>query len=392
MSSEVVDGLGQPLDRESRSMNAIGKRLIKEFQGDDLVGMGAEVAYHLIFSIPPFILLVVVAAALVNQFTHVAVVPTLQSFVDQRAPAAVQSVLHSVITHAVGEVSGGAASIGAVVTALVALWSGSNGMSSFMKGFNRAYDAEEDRSFIRRKLIAVGLTVALIVSTLVAFALFVFGRQIGAWIAGRVGLGSLFSITWNIARWPVAVVFMMIVLSLLYYFGPNVEQRFRWVSAGSVAAMVLWVAAVFGFKLYLMVANPGSTYGAFGGLVVFLFFLYVTSVIFLFGAELNAVLERRFEGDMAGSPVTRDASIDGGTAQTDVRDRLAPAPPLSQPDRVPSWQMAVSAVPNGEETPRGAPNGRVEHRTTHALLTGVTAAGVAGTLGWLMGRRRSRGG
>ncbi len=369
MSSEAVEGLGKPHTDNPRSVTALGKRFVKEFQSDDLAGMGAEVAYHLIFSIPPLILLVVMAAALVNQFTHVAVVSTLQTFVDQRAPAEMQGVLHSVITHAVGEVSGGAASIGAVLTALIALWSGSNGISSFMKGFNRAYDAEEDRSFIRKKLTALGLTLALIVSTLVAFALFVFGRQIGAWIAGRVGLGNLFSITWNVARWPVAVLFMMVVLSLLYYFGPNVEQSFRWVSAGSVVATVLWVAAVFGFKLYLALSNPGSTYGAFGGLVVFLFFLYVTSIIFLLGAELNAVLERRFEGDMAGSPVTRSAPVDGGTARQDVRASLEPAQPIPQPELSFSRAITVSAPPDAGESllgDRERPHGSsIEERADH---------------------------
>ena len=373
MSSEVADGLGKQPEQEQGSVKAFGKRFIKEFQTDDLTGMAAQVAYHLIFAIPPLILLTVMVAALFNQYTHLSVVSTLQGFIDKRAPADLQSVLDSVINNAIGKVSGGTASIGVATTALVALWSGSNGISSFIKGFNRAYNVEEGRSFIKMKLLALGLTLALIFVMIVAFALFVFGRQIGLLIADQAGLGGQFVTVWNIGRWPVAIVFFMVLLSLLYYVGPNVDQGFKWASYGSVLATALWIAAVFAFKLYLTVSNPGSTYGAFGGIVVFLFFLYITSLIFLIGAELNAVLEWRHNGRaMAESPPIGPvyASPDSTSIQNGADpvscDHRSMTPGPSNPH--PSRQMAKS------------------------IMTGFAAAVVAAALGWLLGRNKPRTG
>ena len=383
MSSEVADGLGEPRTEDARSVRVVGKRFITEFQRDDLTGQAAEVAYHLIFAIPPLMILVVMAAALLNQYSHLAVVSSLHGFVDKHAPATTIPVLDSVIDNAVGKVGGGAASLGAASTALIALWSGSNAISSFMKAFNRAYDVDEARSFIKKKLVALGLTLALIVVIILAFALFVFGRQIGVWIADQVGVGSAFSLAWSIGRWPAGVILMMLLLTFLYYLGPNVEQSFRWITVGSIVATLLWIVAIFGFKLYLAISNPGSTYGAFGGLIVFLFFLYITSLIFIIGAELNATLENRFDKRMAGGPLSDGPlSVDGGVAARSVRlnpiqlqSKLEPEDPMNDGSR--------AEIEPTMETNR---------RNRQALLTGFTAAGLAGALGWLVGRRGSRTG
>src|SRR5699024_8192759 len=130
---------------------------------------------------------------------------------------------------------------------------------------------------------------------ILAFTMFVFGQQIGSWVADKVGLSSAFELAWNIARWPMAIIFIMFMLAVLYYLGPNVEQSFHWISPGSVIATILWVIVVFGFKFYVTYANPGSAYGAVGGVVVLLFFLYLSSIVFLIGAEVNAVLQRRYD-------------------------------------------------------------------------------------------------
>ncbi len=385
MSSEVADGLGDPRTEDVRSVRVVGKRFITEFQRDDLPGQAAEVAYHLIFAVPPLIILVVMAAALLNQYSHLAVVSSLHGFVDNHAPSSTIPVLDSVIDNAVGKVGGGAASIGAATTALIALWSGSNAVSSFMKAFNRAYDVDEARPFIKKKLLALGLTLALIVVIVLTFALFIFGRQIGVWIADKVGLGSAFSLAWSIGRWPAGVILVMLLLTFLYYLGPNVEQSFRWISVGSIAATLLWILAFFGFKLYLALSNPGSTYGAFGGLVVFLFFLYVTSLIFIIGAEINATLENKFDKRMAGGPLSDGPdSVDGGAAARSVRLNPIQFQPKPEPEPVDPLDDASRA--------KIEPSTETNRRNRHVLVTGFTAAGVAGALGWLVGRRGSRAG
>jgi membrane protein len=207
--------------------------------------------------------------------------------------------------------------------------------------------------------------------------LFVFGRQIGVWIADKIGLGSLFSSLWNIGRWPVAVILVMLFLSLLFYLGPNIDQDWRWVSPGSIFATLLWVITVFGFKFYLAVSNPGSAYGIFGALVVLLFFLYVTGLIFLLGSELNAVILKRSD------EATKQAAL------TEAQAENPPSTPtvVTQSQPRPSPMLTpLTASSGAERVPAADSNMPVP------LLAGGAAAvaGVGGLIGWFVGRRGAR--
>lgn len=276
-------------------LKELGKRTFSEFKDDEVTEMAAGVAYHAIFAIPPMIIFIVTLAALVGQITSVDVAGMLRDSINERAPADTRELLTGLVDSAIADVSGGVASFGVIISAAVALWSGSNGISTFIRAFNRAYDVDEDRPFIKKKAVSIGLTILMGVLIILAFVLFVFGQQIGSWGAGQLGLGSAFEIAWNILRWPLAVAFIVFLLAVLYYLGPNVEQTFHWISPGSIVATLLWIAVVFGFKIYVTFSNPGSAYGAVGGVVVLLFFLYLTAIVFLIGAEVNAVLQRRYD-------------------------------------------------------------------------------------------------
>lgn len=271
------------------------KEVMAQFSADDVPGLAAEIAYHLTFALAPLLIFVISMAAILDQFTGIDVTGQLQDLITEHAPGEAQDVLDTLVTNAVTEADGGVASFGAIASLLVALWSSSNGVATLMKAFNRAYDVPEQRSFVAKKGIAIGLTVLMTVCVILAFVLFVFGADIGEWVADWFGLGSVFNWVWNIGRYPVAVIFIMFLLALLYYFGPHIEQSFRWISPGSVVATVLWLIVVFGFQIYLNFADPGSAYGVFGGLIVLLFFLYVTGIVFLVGAEVNAVLGHRYD-------------------------------------------------------------------------------------------------
>lgn len=356
-----------------------GKRFMAEFKSDDLPGMAAETAYHLVFAIPPILILLVTAAAMLNTFTDIPVVENLRSIVDQRAPADLKAVFDSSIDNAINQASGGAVSIGAAVTLIIALWSGSNAVTSLVKGLNRTYDVDEERGLVKKKGLAFGLTVLFLLLFNASFVLFVFGHQLGAWIAGQIGLGPVFSSVWNIVRWPVAVVLVMLFLSLLFYLGPNLEQKWRWVSPGSIFATLLWVIVVFGFKFYLAVSNPGSAYGIFGALVVLLFFLYVTGLIFLIGSELNAVILKR---------------SDEATKQVALAEAQAANPPSTptvasrnQP-RQPPMLTPLTAASEIDRAPA------TESTLPVPLLAGgaAAAAGVGGLIGWIVGRRGARDG
>jgi len=369
-------GSASPL--KQRAMD-FGKRFMAEFKSDDLTGMAAETAYHLIFAIPPILILLVTVAAMLNTFTDVPVVENLRSMVDQHAPADLKTVFDSTIDSAINKASGGAVSIGAAVTFIVALWSSSNAVTSLIKGLNRTYDVDEERGLIKKKVVSLALTLMFLVLFNAAFVLFVFGRQIGVWIAGKVGLGSVFSSLWNIGRWPVAVVLVMLFLSLLFYLGPNLDQDWRWVSPGSIVATLLWVVVVIGFKFYLAVSNPGSAYGIFGALIVLLFFLYVTGLIFLLGSELNAVILKRSD------EVTKQAALN--EAQAENPQSAPVVVTQSEPRQTPRLAplRASSAIDQ-------APAPDTDSNMPVPLLAGgaAAAAGVGGLIGWFVGRRGAR--
>lgn len=267
---------------------ARAKRLIEHIKTDDVFGMSAEIAYHWIFAIPPLLLLVVMSGALLDQATDVNVVGQLRSQIDDRAPADTASVLNNLVDNAVAEVGGGAASLGVLIAAVLALWSGSNAMSALMKAFNKAYAVNEDRPFVRKRMVTLGLTLLLVGILNGAFVVLVYGRAIGAWVADQAGAGRAFEIFWGLIQWPLAILGIVVVLGLLYWIGPNVERPRRWVTPGSIAATALWLLLVLGFGVYLRFSDPGSAYGVMGGVIVLLFFLYLTAAVLLIGAEIDA--------------------------------------------------------------------------------------------------------
>jgi len=302
-----------PMDwRSLAAVKTLGKELYTEVKQDKVTTLAAAFAYHTVFAIPAMMILLVTVAALVNQATDVQVTENLRDFISDRAPAETKDLLNSIVDNAIAKVGGGGASLGIFVTAAIALWSGANAVGALIEAFNRAYGVEEGRPFVKKKLLTLGLTLLLAVFINLAFALLVFGQRIGHWIADRAGLGSAFDVVWALLRWPGAIAAVATILAVLYWAGPNVEQSFRWSSPGSILATVLWLLATAGFGLYLSISNPGSAYGVVGSVLVLLFFLYVTGIVFLLGAELNALLGKRYDPetvrDLATKPEAKPAT------------------------------------------------------------------------------------
>ncbi len=281
--------------RSPTAMKTLGTELYAEVKDDKVTTLAAAFAYHTVFAIPALLILTVTIAALLNQATDIQVAEQLRDVIRDRAPAETTDLLNSIVDNAIAKVGGGGASLGMLLTALLALWSGSNAVGALIDSFNRAYDVDESRPFLKKKLLTLGLTLVLALFVNLAFVLLVFGQRIGHWIADQASLGSAFDVLWNLLRWPVAVAAVALMLAVLYYAGPNVDQSFRWASPGSILATVLWLLATAGFGLYLRFSNPGSAYGLVGSVLVLLFFLYVTGIVFLLGAELNALLGQRYD-------------------------------------------------------------------------------------------------
>lgn len=274
---------------------AISKEVVKEITSDDVPGLAAEVAYYAIFSIPALFVLLISLAAVIDNTANVDVAGRMQEMIDESAPSSTQEILTALVENAVEQADGGTASIGLAASVLVALWAGSIAVGALMKAFNRAYNTNEERSFVKKKALSIVLTILLGLVVNLAIVLWAFGGQIGGWLAREFEMGSAFDLVWNLSRIPVGVFVIVLMLGILYYFGPTSEQEFRWVFPGAAFATIAWGGLIFGFSLYLRVASPGSAYGALGGVIVFLFFLYLSSLIFLVGAEVNAVLARRYD-------------------------------------------------------------------------------------------------
>jgi membrane protein len=282
--------------------------VIDRAKRDDLQGLSAEIAFHWIFAIPPMLILVFSLAAAVESLTRVEVAERLQREITARAPADTASVFNRLVDHAISEVNGGVASLGVVLATVLAIWSGSNGVNALVKAFNRIFAVDEERPALRKRLVCIGLTLLLITILNGAFLALVYGRRLGAWAARELGIGATFERAVSLARWPLALAGIVVVLGVLYWLGPNRDLPFAWISVGSVVATALWLILTIGFDIYLRFSNPGSAYGVLGGVIVLMFFLYLTAMVILIGAEVNAVVQENSADSAEPDPtVTRPA-------------------------------------------------------------------------------------
>ena len=172
------------------------------------------------------------------------------------------------------------------------IWSTSSGMTAIIDSLNQAYDIQESRPWWKVRLTAVGLTVALAVFIVVSTILVLAGPTLAEKVADWFHLGLVFTWTWKILQWPLVFALVSIAIAMVYYFAPDAEQQFIWITPGSILATILWLLTSLGFKIYVTeFASYNATYGTIGGVIVLMLWLYVSSLAILVGAELNAEIE-----------------------------------------------------------------------------------------------------
>lgn len=270
------------------------------------VGAGAF-AYRWFLSLFPSIIALLGVATLVAIPRHVTV--SLVHGVTKALPSGAAQVLSGAITQATHRTSG--ALPATVIAAVIALWSATSGMVVVEEGLDMAYEVPTDRSFLRKRLVALPLLAGAAVLGGAASALVVFGPQLGDAIrsAAPVG-GEAFLIGWAVLRWVVALVLMALLFSLLYYLGPNRERpRWQWVSPGAIIGTATWSAVSLAFSYYTSsFGSYSKTYGAFAGVAILIFWLYLTGLAILLGGEVNAAFERQTaRRDSAASGPPREA-------------------------------------------------------------------------------------
>jgi len=259
---------------------------------DRITVAAGSFAYRWFLSLFPIIIALLGVSSLIDLPRHVIVV--LINGVTKALPAGAAEVFTSAIKHSEGHSDGAVMAI--VIAGAVALWSATSGMVMVEEGLDMAYDLAMDRSFIAKRLRAIPLLLAAAVLGGAASALVVFGHSIGKELKNALPFGgSAFLVGWTAARWIVALALVGLLFSVLYYAAPNrPEPRWQWVSPGSVVGTLLWAAISLAFSLYTTISGSYSkTYGAFAGVAILIFWLYLSGIAILLGGEVNAAFERQ---------------------------------------------------------------------------------------------------
>jgi membrane protein len=224
------------------------------------------------------------------------------------------------VTALVSQPRGGLLSLGIAI----ALWTASNAITAITDALNHAYKVQEGRPYWKVRLIALLLTVGLSIFLIASLVLLIFGPQIGESLANFVGLGEQFKIGWNLFRWPVILVLVTTAAAFVYYFAPDVEQEFKWITPGSIFSVIMWTLASLGFSYY--VNNFGSydkTYGSIGAIIVLLTWMYVSGYVILVGGEINAEIEHASaSGKEPGEKVEGAGTAPPGVESSEEKEKL----------------------------------------------------------------------
>jgi membrane protein len=277
-----------PTEMKGKSWGGVLKRTVKEFKDDNLTDWAAALTYYGVLSIFPALIVLVSLLGLIGSSATQPLIDNLGSV----APGPAKQIFTDAIRNLQG--SSGASGIFFVIGLAAAIWSASGYISAFMRASNAIYDMEEGRPIWKTLPVRIGLTVLLMVLTAISAVAVTLSGGLAQQVGNVVGLGDTAIQVWNIAKWPVLVLFVSFMFAVLYWAAPNVKQPgFKWLSPGSVLAVIGWIIASVAFAFY--VANFGSynkTYGALAGPIIFLVWLWISNIMILLGAEFNAEIER----------------------------------------------------------------------------------------------------
>ena len=263
---------------------AILKRTAKGFSDHDLSTYAAALAYRALFSIFPFLLFLMALLGFLN-------LPAFFDWLREQAalvlpPVAMQQV--DPVIDQLQQSQGGLMSVGIVL----ALWTASIGVRALMNAMNKVYEVQESRPTWKLFLLSVFYTIGLAIMMLLAAGFMTLGPQVMSWVASQVGLEQVLVTLWTWIRWPLAIFLLMLAVALIYYATPDVQQDFRFITPGSVLAVIAWLGASVGFGIYVQnFANYNATYGSIGAIIVLLLYFYISAAVLLLGAQLNASIE-----------------------------------------------------------------------------------------------------
>ena len=320
----------------------LATRTLKEANDDNSLGLAAELSYYFLLALVPAIVCVVALASFLPPQTIQDTIESLRRF----APGDVVDIVRDQLTALANRSNQGIFTFGL----LFALWSSSAAMVSVTSALNRAYDIEEARPWWKVRLTAILLTLGVAIFVVVAFGLVLIGPTVADYLARSLGFGALFTTLWDVLRWPFAFALMTLGLGLIYYFGPDAEQDWEWVTPGAVVGTALWLIASVGFKIYVTrFGTYNETYGSLGGVMVLMLWFYISGLAILIGAEMNAEIEHASpHGKAPGEKVPGERKKLGAAAARAFAERTRNRPsgsPEVEPPAAPPTQPVEHALP-----------------------------------------------
>jgi membrane protein len=338
------------------------KRTVNEALKDNIFDLAAQQAYYFFFALFPALLFVISVASF---FPLTNMIDQVIAMLSRVAPGDVINIVKDQLRDLSKQNSGGILTFAFVFT----IWSSSGAMVSIITTLNAAYDVTESRPWWKTRIVAIGLTVGIAVFILLSMFLVLAGPTVAEHLAETMRLGPAFKWTWWVLQWPVVIALAVSAIGLVYYFAPDVEQDWVWITPGSVVATGLWLLVSLGLKLYYtLVPNANATYGTIGAVMVLMLWFYCSGIALLLGAELNAEIEHASPyGKDAGERIPGERKVVGARAQRAYEEKRA------------KGELPVKPFPEGVETcdiDRPAPK-HVEPRPSEMLIGTIALIPVA---------------